>query len=194
MVRGERCGPKKLRAEKTDQLIQTSFIELLKKKGSSGKVSVAEICREAKNNRGTFYLHYETVDQLIDCLELEYAQKFIEAVSVYHFDKNTTEFFDSVFRAVKENQELFYFHFFLSNGKGQHVFETFLQERMLPIWLQNSTLNEEEGKLVMKFLLTGTMSYLKEWYRSGFQDEERLKRVFDSLVKHGLYSLVYLKE
>ncbi len=134
------------------------------------------------------------MDQLIDCLELEYAQKFIEAVSVYHFDKNTTVFFDSVFRAVKENQELFYFHFFLSNGKGQCVFETFLQERMLPMWLQNSTLHEKEGKLVIKFLLSGTMSYLKEWYRSGFQDEERLKRVFDSLVKHGLYSLVYLNE
>ncbi len=45
---------KKLRAEKTEQLIQTSFIELLKKKGSSGRFQLQRFAERQKSTEEPF--------------------------------------------------------------------------------------------------------------------------------------------
>lgn len=41
-----------------------SFLELLEKKDFA-YITVKEICHEADVNRSTFYLHYETLDDLL---------------------------------------------------------------------------------------------------------------------------------
>ena len=46
------------RTQYTKMVISESFFSLLKEKGFS-KITVAEICKAAQINRGTFYLHYE---------------------------------------------------------------------------------------------------------------------------------------
>lgn len=167
-----------IKFQKTEELIKSTFIELTKEK-SAGRISVTEICEQADINRGTFYIHYESVPQLIDALEYEYAQKLIQAVSVYHYDKQTEAFFENIFRCVKDNSELFYFYFFVSQGKGIQIFENHLQESFLPEWLKHTDIDEFEAKLVLKFLLKGAMELLKQWYLNDFKDEDRFKEVFD---------------
>lgn len=61
------------RVRYTRQVIHEAFFELLRKK-SFEKVTVADICRHAEINRGTFYLHYvdkfalldEVIDEALD--------------------------------------------------------------------------------------------------------------------------------
>ena len=53
-----------LRVIKTKKAIQGAFIQLIKEKGYQN-VSVSEIALKAKINRNTFYLHYDTKDDLI---------------------------------------------------------------------------------------------------------------------------------
>lgn len=50
--------------------IRTSFIELINNKGFS-LITVSDITRQAKINRGTFYLHYKDKYDLIDQIKLE---------------------------------------------------------------------------------------------------------------------------
>lgn len=52
-----------LRIIKTKENLQNALLELLKEK-SIEKIKVAELCRRANVNRGTFYLHYALVDDL----------------------------------------------------------------------------------------------------------------------------------
>lgn len=182
-----------MKYQNTDDEIKNAFIELTKEK-SPNKITVTEICSKTNMNRGTFYIHYESVPQLMDCLEYEYAQKLIEAVSVYHYDKQTEAFFANIFQCVKDNAELFYFYFFVSQGKGIQIFESHLQSSFLPEWMKNTDIDEFEAKLVIKFLLKGAMELLKQWYLNDFKDEDRFKEVFDRVIKHGLYDLVYLDQ
>ena len=49
----------------TRQLIKDVFLEELSKKSYS-KLSVSEICKIAEINRGTFYLHYLDLDDVLD--------------------------------------------------------------------------------------------------------------------------------
>lgn len=56
-----------LRAKKTKRAIRNAFIELVKEKGYNN-MSVSDIAERAEINRNTFYLHYESKDQLVESL------------------------------------------------------------------------------------------------------------------------------
>ena len=56
---------KDLRVIKTKKNLQTALLTLLKEKPLE-KVSIAELCREANVNRGTFYLHFQDVPELFE--------------------------------------------------------------------------------------------------------------------------------
>lgn len=54
-----------LRVVKTKEVLHASLLSLLKEK-SLHTISVTEVCRGAKINRGTFYLHYGKVEDLFE--------------------------------------------------------------------------------------------------------------------------------
>ena len=54
----------------TKNRIKKIFLELMKKK-SFGKITVTELCKYAEINRGTFYLHYMDLYDVLDELEDE---------------------------------------------------------------------------------------------------------------------------
>ena len=55
------------RTRYTRQIIKDSFLDLLKEKPFS-KITVTELCRISEINRGTFYLHYYDIDDVLDDL------------------------------------------------------------------------------------------------------------------------------
>lgn len=55
---------KDLRYLKTEKNIKDSFILLINKMGYD-KVTISEICRQSLISRNTFYMHYETIEDLI---------------------------------------------------------------------------------------------------------------------------------
>lgn len=49
----------------TKSVIMDALLRLLEKKAVED-ITVAELCREAELNRGTFYLHYKNITQVVD--------------------------------------------------------------------------------------------------------------------------------
>ncbi|MFJ7732490.1 TetR/AcrR family transcriptional regulator [Lysinibacillus sp. NPDC097231] len=66
-----------LRVVKTKQALHNGLLTLLSEKPLEN-ITIAEICRVAKVNRGTFYLHYEQKEGLFE----EYFQEIME--DLYH--------------------------------------------------------------------------------------------------------------
>lgn len=62
-----------LRVTKTKEALRKSLIELLNEKPLES-ISITEICRKAKINRGTFYLHYAQIENLFE----EYFKEIME--------------------------------------------------------------------------------------------------------------------
>lgn len=56
-----------------------AFLELLEKKDFA-YITVKEICEKAGVNRSTFYLHYETVNDLLEESARHIIDRFIEAM------------------------------------------------------------------------------------------------------------------
>ena len=67
---------------RTKRLLKASLIDLLQTKGIT-KISVSELAQAADINRGTFYLHYRDIYDLLDELENDIAKDFI-AISDRH--------------------------------------------------------------------------------------------------------------
>lgn len=55
------------RSRYTRQLIKETFLSLLKEKPFP-KITVTELCRISEINRGTFYLHYYDIDDVLNDL------------------------------------------------------------------------------------------------------------------------------
>ena len=67
-----------------------AFLELMEKKDFA-YITVKEICEKAGVNRSTFYLHYETVNDLLAESARYFIDRFIEAMPM-----NVGEFFDKL--------------------------------------------------------------------------------------------------
>ena len=58
------------RVLRTKKAIQNAYLDLLKKKGTE-KITISDIAREADIDRKTFYLHYDSTEDIIR----EYAEE-----------------------------------------------------------------------------------------------------------------------
>ena len=96
------------RIEKTRKSIRE--VDLLMK-NRNGKITIAEIARKANIDRKTFYLHYDTIDDIIK----EFAQESKLTISVQRLKEDYVEnqpidvylLFDELNHIIEENMEGF---------------------------------------------------------------------------------------
>ena len=65
LLRGEKMSQIDLRIVKTKESLHIALLELLNVKPLED-ISITEICRKAKVNRGTFYFHYAQIEDLFE--------------------------------------------------------------------------------------------------------------------------------
>ena len=86
-----------LRVEKTERAIRNAFIELRAGKPLE-KITVRELCAEARINKSTFYSHYEDIYALSEAMEKETIASIIQ--SIEHLKDYTLEDSDLFSREV----------------------------------------------------------------------------------------------
>lgn len=90
-----------IRTVKTEQAIKNAFT-LLRSKKELEKITVKELCTEARINKSTFYSHYADLYALSDTLEGEVVDSITKGVlHPEYFEENPAEF----------TRELFYAYF-----------------------------------------------------------------------------------
>lgn len=82
------------RTRYTRQTIKDTFLELLNQK-SFTKITVTEICKNAEINRGTFYLHYYDIHDVLSDIFNDMTQDMLTTVD-HLFCLNTKKLFLSV--------------------------------------------------------------------------------------------------
>lgn len=180
------------RVKRSQNLIKNAFYELSEEKEIS-KITVKDICDRADINRCTFYAHYGNIDVFLDALEQEYAQKFLDAFSLYHYDQNSSQMLDALFSCIKSNKELFALCFRDgSTGKGKSVISEAILKATLPNWLGQHTLSEEQAVLLEAFICCGGQKIMQLWYESDFSyDEAMVKDLLENAIKHGISYFLY---
>lgn len=155
-----------------------ALIDLLKKK-SFEYITVSEICSVAEVNRSTFYLHYETIGDL-----LEETVKYLINVFLSYFstDEKNVSFTLSEYTLsdlnficdkylipylsyIKDNKEVF--STALSNKKSlglEKVYKRMFEHIFDPI-LERYSYPQEDRKYVMMYYLNGITAIISEWLK-----------------------------
>lgn len=123
-----------LRIEKTHQNIVNAFLELRSKKPLE-KITVKELCAQARINKSTFYSHYDDIYDLSDSIETEIVASIIDSLAhpEYLIDR-PGEFTRELFLAYLSRGALI--HTLFSGNQSGHLIqkiESSLKERIFSV-------------------------------------------------------------
>ena len=160
-----------------------AFLELLEEKDFA-YITVKEICEKAGVNRSTFYLHYETVDDLL----AESAQYIIDKL-IEHMPQDTAEFFDKLqtrpleelhlitpeyltpyLNFVKEHSRIFRTSVKQASALGMNDAYLALNRHVFTPILDRFHVPPSEQKYMMPFYINGLMAIVNEWLKEDCKD------------------------
>lgn len=155
-----------------------ALISLLKEKPFD-YITVSEICSKAGVNRSTFYLHYETIGDLLEettrYLLDDFWTYFEEEGKDVKKNLNECQLSELVFISdkylspfltyVRDNKEIFVtmtVYFKTLNFEGIH--KELFKEIYIPV-LDRFGISQEERNYVMMYYLNGIMAIITEWIK-----------------------------
>lgn len=174
-------------------LMDEALILLLEKKDYSF-ITVKEICEKAGVNRSTFYLHYESMDDLLS-ESIEYVGSKIQ--SKYNnkvIDKQviktskledllliTPEYLLPYLEFVKENKAIYKVAYSQPNVlKEQSVVNHLFKNIFEPI-LDRFSIPKNEQKYTINFYLSGMGAVIISWIKNDCKDE--IQTIINILIK-----------
>lgn len=160
-----------------------AFLALLEKKDFEF-ITVKEICEKAQVNRSTFYLHYETVsDILSESVKhmneqfLEYMKKdsfgFVSKLNTCSSEELylvTPEYLTPYLTYILKNKRLF--KTAVKNAGSLRLDETYarmFQYVFTPI-LERFSVPQNERKYIMTFFINGLMGIISDWLKDDCTD------------------------
>ena len=178
----------------TASLFDEALILLLEKKEIE-YITIKEICERAGVNRSTFYLHYESIDDLLN-ETLEY----IIHKLVNHFNEEPKKFIEKLNTANKEDLVLIneqylkpYLEFIKDNKKifiaafqNPVVMKTQesysdLEKYILNPILDKYNIPNNKKKYLLQFYIHGIMAIIQEWTINNCED--KIENVMNIIIE-----------
>lgn len=174
-------------------LMDEALILLLEKK-EYPFITVKEICEKAGVNRSTFYLHYESIDDLLsECIEYvgnkiqkKYRDKIIDKQVIKNSQLQdllliTPEYLLPYLEFLKENKAIYKIAYSQPNVfKEQYIVNHLYKNIFEPI-LDRFSVPKNEQKYMMSFYLSGMSAVLIEWIKNNCTDD--LQAIMNILTK-----------
>lgn len=174
-----------------------SFLELLEEKDFE-YITVKEICKKAGVNRSTFYLHYETVADLLS-ESVEYINKhFLDYMKINSIDFAsklhdcppeelnliTPQYLTPYLSYIKEHKSIF--RTTVKNAGVLNLdksYSAMFKYIITPI-MDRFKIPQERRNYIMSFYISGLMAIISEWLKDDCKDsiEEVIKIIEDCVL------------
>ena len=161
-------------------------------------ITVKELCRQAGVNRSTFYLHYETISDLVnETLEMvnqRFRSYFPQREEEILGDMGTREREDLVLvtrdyllpylRFIRDNKKVYRAAFRNPDSMGAHTRYGELKQQILSPILERFEVPAAHRPYYMAYYVEGIMAIVKEWLRQDCVDEmEMIAHIIESCVR-----------
>ena len=167
-------------------LMNEALISLLDKKDFK-YITIKDICLKAGVNRSTFYLHYETIDDLLNECSTYITNKFYNYLNTYISDKNITskidfasienlyfmtpEYLVPYLTFIKENKKLYSTMMNYSTTlKLDKSYNKMFKEIFNPI-LERFNVDEYKREYILSFFLSGINSIVRIWLNNDCKED-----------------------
>ena len=178
------------RVRRTKKLLSQGLIELMQHKQVKD-ITVRELADLVDVNRGTFYLYYRDIFDLLERLEEDLFEQLNEVILAHKGEPvlaHIRPMLTDVFHIVAENKEIC--RVLLSdNGdiKFLQRLSDVIQEKLRTEWLNGYVDNETEFEYRYAFGALGFVGLLRTWlHRDCAESAESMAVLADSLIRQGI--------
>lgn len=153
-----------MRIQRTKQAIRKNFEEMICEMDYE-QISIKELTERAHINRKTFYLHYDTLDDLLRELQNEMARDFIERTKhmerPHDMDQITREFFLVHEELGKLGERI------TCSGSYRYISRRITNDIMEESWQRNRGSNPYVQNILMTYVSQSTLAIYKQWVTDG---------------------------
>lgn len=164
----------------TKTVLQQALLKILQTKHID-RVTIKELCEEAKVNRGTFYLHYSTPNDLLLEIEQQFIDENLAFFSPYFHGGYETSYMATIFAGILDNKELC--HVIMGkngNPKFLERVKNMVRSGVVDGWCREfPNYRREDLDYVYDFIFTGSMELILGWIddNKGLSTEELANRL-----------------
>lgn len=171
----------------TEEKIVTEFQRLLQEKPFK-EITVSELCGRVGINRGTFYLHYIDMLDLMEKVQRDLTdQSFAILRENYHGGAPNKEMYRKYFDWICQNKEGFQILF----QDGLTGTESEFSELLLDTWNHQETgLSPEVLRSLLAFVKAGTIAYIREATKDNTYTQEALD-TYAEFVESAIFKVIY---
>ena len=188
------------RVQYTKKVLQNALLEILKNK-KIDRVTVKEICEKAQINRGTFYLHYSTPNDLLYEIENTFMEGHNLLFNEYMFGASHDKRSESInklqllFQTILENMELCQVIF---GPNGDYRFNERIKKDLKPEIIEHWSVEFPEYKkehleYIFDYVYNGSMSLILNWMNDENKNET-VEQLANRLDRLGHYCHLAIKE
>ncbi len=182
----------------TAKKIDEAFLSLLDKKDFEF-ITVKEICQTAGVNRSTFYLHYETIDDLLAECDEYIVNKFLtsvnaEPITTYDIKNKpvdelnfiTPKYLMPWLEFIKKNKKLFMTYLNKFSSLNAKKNDKLLFNNVVNPVLDRFNVREQDKSYLSRFYIEGVIAVVKLWVANGcVEDVEKICEIIVNCVNHG---------
>ena len=183
-------GKEDLRIQRTKESISKAFEEMICEMDYE-QISIKVLTQRARINRKTFYLHYNTLDNLLRELQNEMAQNFIKRTQDMErprdMDKITREFFLCSEELGKLVERI------TCSGNYKYISRKITNSIMKQTWKSQQNFSPENPyiqNIIMTYVAQSTLEIYKQWVADGKRIPlEDIIKITAKLICNGMNGL-----
>ena len=179
------------RVERTKDAIRAVFKDMVCELPYE-KITVKEIAERAGINRNTFYLHYDSPDDVLHEIQTEHSDRYSALIAGYDYKNDGAVLVRSFFEYMEAQDEFFKkvtcdsrFDYIRERMQNRVLAKTYRQSSVLPCK------NEYEENIVRAFFNTPLYLY-RQWVRDGRKIPlERIIEISATLMDFGMQGFLH---
>lgn len=180
------------RVRKTRKQLRECLVALLKEKKVQD-ITVRELTEMADLNRGTFYLHYKDIFDLLEQTEAELISDFnglMQKHNLAELRQNPVSFFDEIYRLAYDNADLIEI---LLGENGDINFSNklrqLIRDKCLREWLEAfRSGNPESFDAFLSFIVSGCVGLVHYWLANGLAEApEQMASMTALFITEGIH-------
>lgn len=179
------------RVRKTKKQLRQGLTKLLTEK-SVQDITVRELSDLVDINRGTFYLHYKDVFDMVEQIENEMIENFhsvLDRHPAQSLNGKPLPMIVDIFRFVEDNSDMCG-ALLSKNGDISFVdrLKNLVKERCLNDWMKLFNTNKSKNfEYYYSFIVSGCIGLLQNWLEAGFKESpEYMARLAEQMIMTGI--------
>lgn len=177
--------------QRTQALLKDGLTELMQTKPVQN-ITVRELTDYVNLNRGTFYLHYKDIQDLLENMENDMLDEFVEITNAHQpQDMNGKPFplICDLYKFLEKNSD--FVKLILVNNQEQtfkNRLKDIIRERCMNDWVEVfANTDSRLSELYSSYVLSGCIGIIENWVQNGTpQTPDELARYTEDIMLNGL--------